>query len=121
TATSSANLSLVQVMYEYGTDADKFESSLRRALDAIAAGLPAGAEPNIIAGSTAAIPVLFLTAADPGADDAELTSLVTSTVAPRLQAVDGVRSADVSGGAAKQVQISPDQQAMAAHGLSGQA
>ncbi|MEV8026162.1 efflux RND transporter permease subunit [Microbacterium sp. NPDC080220] len=120
-ATSSSSMSIVSIAYAYGTDVDDFRASVEQAIDSIAAALPSGAEPNLVAGSTADIPVIFMTASAADQDLPTLSATLSDTVVPRLEAIEGVRSAAVSGGAVERVVISPDQAALAANGLSVQA
>lgn len=119
-ATSSSGMSLVSIAYAYGTDADEFRASVEQALNSISSSLPSGAEPNLVAGSTSDIPVIFMTASSSEEDLTALSATLSDTVVPRLEAVDGVRSAAVSGGAVERVVITPDGAALAANGLSPQ-
>lgn len=118
-AESSSNMSMVTIAYEYGTDADEFESSIDTALDDVS--LPEDAEPNVMAGSSSDIPVIYLTASSSEQDASELSATLTDTVVPRLENIAGVRSADVSGAATERVEITPDQQALAENGLTPEA
>ena len=118
-ADSSPNMSMVTIAYEYGIDADEFTSSVDNALESLT--LPQDAEPMVMAGSTSDIPVIYLTASSSEQDSAELSSTLTDTVVPRFENISGVRAADVSGAATQRVEITPDQQALAQHGLSPQA
>lgn len=117
-ANSSANISMVMVDYEYGTDGATFEASVRQALDRLSAQLPNNAEPNVFAGSTADIPAIFLTVAHADLDDAGLTELTTEHIVPELEAIEGVRDAEVSGGITQQVVITPKPAQMERHGLT---
>jgi len=117
--TSSSSMSMVSIAYAYGTDADEFRASVEQALDSVS--LPNDAEPNLVSGSTSAIPVMFMTASSFDAELAELSSTLSDSVVPKLEAIDGVQSAAVSGGAVQRVVITPDQAALASDGLSTQA
>src|SRR5699024_4104320 len=118
-AESSPNMSMVTIAYEYGIDADEFSSSVESALESLT--LPDDAEPNLMAGSTSDIPVIYLTASSSEEDAAELSATLKDTVVPRFENIDGVRAADVSGAATQRVEIAPDQDALAEHGLSPEA
>ncbi len=120
-ATSSSSLSMVSVAYAYGADGEAFRASVQNAIDALAGTLPTGAEPQLVVGSTADLPIVFLTASSATATAGELSSTLADVVVPRLEAVDGVRAASVSGGQTERVVITPDLAALAAHGLSAQA
>lgn len=118
---SSSSMSIITIGYEYGIDVDDFRASVEEAIDSISASLPTDAEPNLVAGSTADIPVIFMTASSADQDLPALSATLSDTVVPRLEAIEGVRSAEVSGGAVERVVITPDQAALAANGLSAQA
>lgn len=118
--TSSASSSMVSIAYTYGIDTDEFQASVQQALDTVSDSLPSDAEPSIMAGSTSAIPVIFLTASAEGTSTAELSSTLSDQVVPRLEAVEGVRAAAVSGGAVERVVVKPDDAALAMNGLSAQ-
>ncbi|MGP5078844.1 efflux RND transporter permease subunit [Brachybacterium alimentarium] len=118
-ATSSANMSMVSISFEYGTDVDEFNSSVEDAIDGLSS-LPPDAEPTVTAGSTSDMPVIFMTASSGEQSSAELSAALTDTVVPRLESIDGVRAADISGGAVQRVEITPDDAALAQHGLSQQ-
>ncbi len=119
-ATSSSSMSMVSIAYAYGADADEFRASVERAINSISGSLPTDAEPNLVAGSTADIPVIFMTASSADEGLAALSATLSDTVVPRLEAVEGVRSAAVSGGAVERVVITPDQAALAMNGLTAQ-
>ncbi|GEK78990.1 efflux RND transporter permease subunit [Agrococcus baldri] len=118
-ATSSSSMSMISIAYAYGTDADEFRQSVEQAIDRVT--LPQDAEPNLVAGSTADIPAIFMTASSDEEDVATISATLTDTVVPRLQAIDGVRQAAVSGGAVERAVITPDAAALAANGLDPQA
>jgi HAE1 family hydrophobic/amphiphilic exporter-1 len=119
-ATSSSSLSMVSIAYEYGTDVDEFRASVEQALSALSSALPGDAEPQLVSGSTADIPVIFMTASSSGESLAALSSTLADAVVPRLESIPGVRSAAVSGGTVERVVITPDQAALAANGLGPQ-
>ncbi|NVC25454.1 hydrogenase expression protein [Kocuria sp. WN036] len=119
-ATSSANMSMVSIAYEYGTDSDEFNASVESAIGALTT-LPNDAEPNVMSGGTDQMPVIFMTASSSELDETELSAALQDTVKPRVESIEGVRSAAVSGGAVQRVEITPDQAAMAQHGLTQQA
>ncbi|WP_421355078.1 efflux RND transporter permease subunit [Microbacterium phosphatis] len=117
-ATSSSGMSVVTVSSSYGADADDFRASIEDALDGVS--LPEDAEPQVAAGSTSDIPIVSLTASAPDLSEIELTTLLEETVVPELEAVADVRDVTVSGAALDRIVITPDQAALAMHGLSAQ-
>ncbi|MFV0434642.1 MAG: efflux RND transporter permease subunit [Leucobacter sp.] len=120
-ATSASSMSTVSISYTYGTDVDDFRATVEQALNSISDTLPSDAEPQLISGSTADIPVIFMTASSPDESIAALSSTLSDSVVPRLESISGVRSAAVSGAAVERVVITPDQAKLAANGLSPQA
>ncbi|KQZ11363.1 hydrogenase expression protein [Agromyces sp. Root1464] len=117
-ASSSSGVSTVSVAYAYGTDAKEFTASLNDAIAGLDGTLPENAEPEVLAGSTSSLPIMFLTAGATDVSLAELSATLDDIVVPRLEAIDGVRSATVSGGETERVVITPDQAALAEQGIS---
>ena len=117
-ATSSSSVSTVSVAYAYGTDADEFTASLNEALDGLEDTLPTDAAPEVVGGSTSALPIMFLTASSEELSLAELTTQLEDVVVPRLESIDGVRAATVSGAETQRIVIAPDQAALAELGIS---
>ncbi|MDO8382018.1 MAG: efflux RND transporter permease subunit [Microbacterium sp.] len=115
-ATSSSNVSTVSVSYAYDTDTAEFRRSLEDALAGLA--LPEGADPDVLSLSTAALPLMFLTAGSADLDLAELTRQVEESVAPALDGIEGVGSVTVSGAQTQRVVITPDAVRLATYGLS---
>lgn len=119
-ATSSSSMSMVSISYTYGADTDEFTASVEQALSAISDSLPSDAEPELVSGSTADIPAIYLTASSSDQDITELSRTLTESVVPRLEGISGVRSAAVSGTAVERVVITPNQSKLAANGLTAQ-
>ncbi|MEF3402987.1 efflux RND transporter permease subunit [Agromyces sp. CCNWLW203] len=117
-ASSSSGVSTVSVAYAYGTDAKEFTASLNDAIAGLDGTLPENAEPEVLSGSTSSLPIMFLTAGATDVSLAELSATLDDVVAPRLEGIDGVRSATVSGGETQRVVITPDQAQLAEQGIS---
>lgn len=115
-ATSSSSVSMLAVSYTYGVDSLEFKRALESALDSVTS-LPDGATPEVIAGSIADFPIMFVTASSEG-PVADLSAALTSIAVPQIEDVDGVRAAVVSGAQGQRITITPDQGALAAAGLS---
>ncbi|AWE07537.1 Swarming motility protein SwrC [Lysinibacillus sp. 2017] len=95
-STSSSNVSQVQVEYEYGVDMDEKKRQLESVLDNIE--IPKGAqEPSIMAISLNMMPVIALSVSSSDEDIIELTSTVEDILLPKLNKIDGVASATVTG------------------------
>ena len=117
-ANSSSSMSTISVAYAYGTDAKEFAASVADALDDLEGTLPDDAAPEVLSGGTSSLPIMFLTAAATDVSLSELSATLTDVVVPRLESVDGVRAATVSGGETERVVITPDPAALAAYGIS---
>ena len=116
-STSSSNVSQVQVEYEYGVDMDEKKRQLESALDNIE--LPEGAqEPSIMAISMNMMPVVALSVSSSEEDIVELTSTVEKTILPKLNKIDGVASATVTGQHLEEVAFTYDEEKMAQLGLT---
>ncbi|RHW42610.1 efflux RND transporter permease subunit [Neobacillus notoginsengisoli] len=93
---SYSNMSNIQVEYEYGIDMDEAKRALQSALDAVK--LPEGAEkPNITAISMNMMPVAALSVSSSKEDIVELTSTVEESIVPKIEKLDGVASASITG------------------------
>ncbi|GAA1410496.1 hydrogenase expression protein [Glutamicibacter uratoxydans] len=117
TATSSSGFTRIALTFEYGTDMDRARAQVERAISNAKPNLPEDVEPSAIAGSIADLPVIQLAVAS----DQSLEALhddVSRIVIPKLQKLDGVREASVSGGASQHISVIPDDAKLAAAGLS---
>ncbi|SDB85230.1 hydrophobic/amphiphilic exporter-1, HAE1 family [Sanguibacter gelidistatuariae] len=115
-ATSSSSVSMLSVSYTYGVDAAEFKRALEGALDSVTS-LPDGATPEVIAGSIADFPIIFVTASS-DKPVSELSAALAQIAVPELESIDGVRAATVSGAQGERITITPDMAALAAAGLS---
>ncbi|MBX7265435.1 efflux RND transporter permease subunit [Micromonospora sp. Llam7] len=104
-STSREGLTTVQVQYEFGTDLDDVVSQMQSALNR--APLPDGVDPQVIAGSTDDLPAVVL-AATGGGDERTLAGKLRDTVLPELEAIEGVRAAELTGVRDDLVVITPD-------------
>ncbi|WP_405085335.1 efflux RND transporter permease subunit [Microbispora sp. NBC_01389] len=120
TSTSREGMAQVQVAYEYGTDVDQMTGKMQQAVSRIKAQLPAGVDPQVVAGSTDDIPVMAIAVGD-GGDEHAMADKIERIMVPELQSIDGVRDVTVSGARAQQVVITPDLGRMALLGLSATA
>ena len=117
TATSSAGFTRISLVFEYGTDMDRARSQVERAIANAKSTLPEDVEPTAFAGSIADIPVIQMAVSS----DKSLEALhddVTRIVLPKIQKIEGVREASVSGGASQHIAVIPDEQKLSAAGLS---
>ena len=116
-STSSSNVAQVQVEYEYGVDMDEKKRQLESALDNVA--LPEGAqEPTIMAISMNMMPVVALSVSSSEEDIVDLTSTVEDILLPKIEKIDGVASATITGQHIEQISFTYDTAKMEALGLT---
>ncbi|MGD6978049.1 MULTISPECIES: efflux RND transporter permease subunit [Citricoccus] len=120
TSTSTTGLNTIALRFEYGTDLNRARAQVDRAVANVSERLPDGTETSSFAGSVSDFPVVFMAvgSTDGATGLNELRSEVERLVTPRLQKVDGVRSAAVTGGTDQHIAVVPDQEQLAAAGLS---
>jgi multidrug efflux pump subunit AcrB len=113
---SYSNLSSIQVEYEYGIDMDEAKRALESALDAVK--LPEGAqEPTITAISMNMMPVVALSVSSTKEDIVDITSTVDEIILPKIEKIDGVASATITGQHIDEVQLTYNEEKMAELGL----
>ncbi|QCU78389.1 efflux RND transporter permease subunit [Citricoccus sp. SGAir0253] len=119
TSTSTTGLNTIALRFEYGTDLNRARAQVDRAVANVSEQLPDSTETTSFAGSISDFPVVFMAVGseDPDARLNELRSEVERLVTPRLQKVDGVRTAAVTGGTDQHIAVLPDEQELAAAGL----
>ncbi|WP_299166643.1 efflux RND transporter permease subunit [uncultured Arthrobacter sp.] len=116
-ATSRNGVSTVSLMFAYGTDLDRARGQVDRAISTVRPALPEDVEPQSLAGSINDLPVVFM-AVSSDLSLSELGEELTRLTVPQLQKVEGVRSAEITGGAQQHISILPRQEDLAAQGLS---
>jgi len=119
TSTSSSSISSITVSSEFGLDQATLKADIQAAVDSASAQLPTDADPQIVAGSLADLPVISLTASS-DADINELGSRLSAGTVSALEAIEGVREVTLSGVSVQNLTITPDAALMAAAGLSVQ-
>ncbi|MFS0779756.1 efflux RND transporter permease subunit [Neobacillus sp. 3P2-tot-E-2] len=113
---SNANMASLQVEYEYGEDMDEANRALKSALEAVK--LPENAqEPIITAISMNMMPVMALSVSSTTEDIVELTSTVEDIILPKIEKIDGVASATITGQHIEEVQLTYKDAKMAEYGL----
>lgn len=106
-STSANSVSLVVTQFSFGTDVKETLASIDQQL--AAATLPQGVSPRVTALNINDQPVI-VAAVGPaeGADPAEAARLARELVLPQVRALEGVSSADLSGGPTTQLRITVD-------------
>lgn len=114
---SYSNMSSIQVEYEYGIDMDKAKRALESALDAVK--LPEGAqEPTITSISMNMMPVVALSVSSSKEDIVELTSTVEESILPKIEKLEGVGSATITGQHIEEVDLTYNEAKMAELGIT---
>lgn len=119
TSNSGSGFSVVTVELDYGTDMTQASQELQQAINRVTSGLPNGAEPELILGSIDDMPVVQLAAAS-GANGKELLTVLQDEIVPALESLTDVRDVELVGLADDVIKIQPDNEALAAAGLSAQ-
>ena len=116
-STSSSNMSSIQVEYEYGIDMDEKKRQLEAALASV--DLPEGTqEPSIMAISMNMMPIIALSVSSTDEDIVELTSTVEDMLLPKIEKIDGIASAAITGQHIEEVAFTYNAEKMAQLGLT---
>ena len=94
------------MVFTYGTNLDRARNQIDRAISNAKRALPEDVQPQAIAGSISDFPIVFL-AVSSDKPLSELNADLQRLTVPRLQKIDGVRGADVTGGATQHIEILP--------------
>jgi len=114
---ASADAAMLEIEFSTGTDDVQAWSLLRELLDSNRAELPRDAGPaEIRTIGDELLTILMLTLSSAERDGAELRR-IGDEMAIALEAVEGVRSAQVFGGQPRQIQVRPRPDLMAARGI----
>ncbi|AUZ89034.1 hydrogenase expression protein, partial [Arthrobacter agilis] len=116
-STSRTGVSTVSLVFVYGTDLDRARAQVDRAISTVRPTLPEDVEPQALAGSISDLPIVFM-AVSSDQSLSELNGDLARLTVPRLQKIEGVRTADVSGGTTQHVAILPRAGALEAAGLT---
>ncbi|WP_110926380.1 efflux RND transporter permease subunit [Bacillus massiliglaciei] len=115
-SSSMANVSSIQLEYDYSTDMKEAVSEVKDALGSL--DLPEQAqEPDVSRMSLNSFPVIALSAASDKTDLKQLTKDVEELLVPELEGIDGVSSVTISGQQFEEGTIHFDQEKMAQYGL----
>ncbi|MFM9429862.1 efflux RND transporter permease subunit [Arthrobacter sp. MP_2.3] len=116
-STSRNGVSQISMAFTYGSNLDRARNQIDRAISNAKRTLPDDVQPQAIAGSISDFPIVFL-AVSSDKPLSELNADLARLTVPRLQKLDGVRGAEVTGGATQHISILPRPDAMAASGAS---
>ncbi|MET3718481.1 MULTISPECIES: efflux RND transporter permease subunit [unclassified Arthrobacter] len=116
-STSRNGTSQITMVFAYGTNLDRARNQIDRAISNAKRSLPADVQPQAFAGSISDFPIVFL-AVSSDRPLSELNADLQRLSVPRLQKIDGVRGADVTGGPTQHIEVLPRPEAMAASGAT---
>lgn len=116
-STSRSGVSQITMVFTYGADLDRARNQIDRAISNAKRTLPDDVQPQAIAGSISDFPIVFL-AVSSDRTLSELNADLQRLSVPRLLKIDGVRGAEVTGGATQHIEILPRTAAMAAAGAT---
>jgi HAE1 family hydrophobic/amphiphilic exporter-1 len=117
TATSQNGLSQITAAFAYGTSLESAEQKVQLAINKISNLLPAGVEPQVIAGSFSDIPVLQMAVTSDLAPD-QLNQALKDIAVKELTKLEGVRDAAVFGANGEHIAIVPDDDELEQRGLT---
>ena len=117
TATSQNGLSQITAAFAYGTSLESAEQKVQLAINRISNLLPAGIEPQVIAGSFSDIPVLQMAVTSDLAPD-QLNQALKDIAVKELTKLNGVRDAAVFGANGEHIAIVPNAKKLARLGLT---
>ena len=117
TATSQNGLSQITAAFAYGTSLESAEQKVQLAINRISNLLPAGIEPQVIAGSFSDIPVLQMAVTSDLAPD-QLNQALKDIAVKELTKLEGVRDAAVFGANGEHIAIVPNNKEMERRGLT---
>ncbi|MCU1436552.1 MAG: hydrogenase expression protein [Pseudarthrobacter sp.] len=116
-STSRNGSSQITMVFTYGTNLDRARNQIDRAISNAKRSLPEDVQPQAFAGSISDFPIVFL-AVSSDKPLSDLNADLQRLSVPRLQKIDGVRGADVTGGASQHIEVLPRPEAMAASGAT---
>ena len=117
TATSQNGLSQITAAFAYGTSLESAEQKVQLAINRISNLLPAGIEPQVIAGSFSDIPVLQMAVTSDLAPD-QLNQALKDIAVKELTKLEGVRDAAVFGANGEHIAIVPNDKELDRRGLT---
>lgn len=117
TSNSLANMSSIQVEFNYDTDMKQAENDIKEALGNLT--LPEGVnDPTVNRLSFNAFPVLSFSITDSKKSLKDLTKTVEDKVLPSLKGIEGVADVQISGQQLEKVNLTFDQKKLSQYGLT---
>ena len=119
-STSSANLSVVRVEFDFGTTTATVEEELNRVVANLKDSLPSDVSPRVISGSFDSVPIIVLSVASTTGDNNELAEILADVATPILSQVPGIQEITVAGGKKKEITLDLKAKVLRDNGLSQQ-
>jgi len=118
--TANENSAQVQIMFEFGINADSAARDVQAAINAAMSDLPAGmpSPPQYFKFDTSQLPVLLVTMTSRTLSSDQLYEVADSLAKPVIARVSGVATVQLSGGSPRAVRVELDDRALAAKGLT---
>ncbi len=116
-SSSSNSMSMIFAEFDFGTDVKAAVDDVERAVGT--AQLPEDVDPLVMSFSIDQMPIVTATiGAAEGADPAVAAEIARHEILPKLQGIDGVSTAELTGGSTPVLDIVLDPEAMAEKGVS---
>ncbi len=117
---SDVSLSLVYGEFDWGTDIYKARQFVQERLAGVRGSLPRGVEPFLTPAASlmGEIALVGVSSRDGKTLPRDVRTLADWTIRPRLQSIAGIAEVLNMGGGIKQVQVMPEPNRMAAHGVT---
>jgi HAE1 family hydrophobic/amphiphilic exporter-1 len=116
-STSANSLGLVVAQFSYGTNVKDVRATIEQNLQA--AGLPPTVSPSVTSLNINATPVIVASiSASDGTSLEDVARIVQTQVVPEVQALEGVNSAEATGGETRRIEITLDPAKLTEAGIS---
>jgi len=119
-STSSANLSVVRVEFDFGTTTATVEEELNRVIANLKDSLPSDVSSRVISGSFDSVPIIVLSVASTTGDNDALAEILADVATPILSQVPGIQEITVAGGKQKEITLDLKTNVLRDNGLSQQ-
>jgi hydrophobic/amphiphilic exporter-1 (mainly G- bacteria), HAE1 family len=120
-STSSANLSVVRVEFDFGTATATVEEELNRVIANLKDSLPSDVSPRVVSGSFDSVPIIVLSVASTTGENDALAEILADVATPILSQVPGIQEITVAGGKQKEITLDLKTKVLRENGLSQQA
>ena len=119
-STSSSNLSIVRVEFDFGTTTATVEEELNRVIANLKDSLPSDVSSRVISGSFDSVPIIVLSVASTTGDNDAIAEILADVATPILSQVPGIQEITVAGGKQKEITLDLKAKVLRENGLSQQ-